>query len=139
MIEDESTGELRRSAPYPRAISLVRAKPESGNGPAGRASIEPGSSTLSTGAGPQLSQLMKTKGLPRQLRLLSGTETIEGLRDAAPIILVGVPRPVSAERPMAAPNGGSASGNDRQLTTRRVPRAGATDAGGGQKDELLTG
>jgi len=50
---------------------------------------------------------MKTKGLPQQLRLLPGTETIEGLWDAAPIILIGVPRPVSAERPMAAPNGGS--------------------------------
>ena len=36
---------------------------------------------------------MKTKGLLQQLRLLSGTETIEGLWDAAPIILIGVPRP----------------------------------------------
>jgi hypothetical protein len=137
MIEDEGLGTEAFRA-IPPAISGP-GKDESGNGRPDAQASEPDSSTLSTGAGPQLSQLMKTSGHLQQLRLLPGTETIEGLWDGTPIILIGAARPVSAERPMAAPNGGSARGDDRQLTTLRVPRAGATDAGGRQKDELLTG
>jgi hypothetical protein len=38
MIDDEGPGELRRSRPFPQGSSLVRAKDESGNGSAGRAS-----------------------------------------------------------------------------------------------------